>query len=187
MNQKQNQFQRRITKIFSRGAIERKILFRRKKSQSKRRLKCFLEKDNAGDDHRKNKYRCREGQRYVYFAQPNPRGLFLCLCKPLFDTRWRDWRPAATGRAANAASPPSTIFHRFISDLTLNFAVLKPLDFIGFAGPPFLKNAPTIDFYSFGGYILVRGITARQIAELCFIDPTVNRPKVPPPPSARRA
>ena len=115
----------------------------------------LFEKDNAGDDHHKNKYRCRERQRYVYFAQPNPRGLFLWLGKPFFDTRWRDWRPAATGRAANAASPPSTIFHRFLSGPTPNYADLKPLDFIGFAGPPFLKKAPTIDFYFFGGYILV--------------------------------
>ena len=41
-----------------------------------------------------------------------------------------------------------------------NYADLKPLDCIGFTGRHFLKNAPTIDFYFFGGYFLVRGIEA---------------------------
>ena len=150
-------------------------------------MKRFFKKNNAWDDHHKNRYRSREGQRYVYFAQPNPRGLFLWLGKPFFDTRWRDWRPAATGRAANAASPPSTIFHRFLSGPTPNYADLKPLDFIGFTGMHFLKNAPTIDFCFFGGHFLVCVISAPQIAELRFFISAVNRPKVLPPPSSHRA
>ena len=88
---------------------------------------------------------------------------------------------------ANTASLPSSLLHRFFSELALNFAVLKPLGFIGFTGTPFRKIAPTIDFYFLGGYILVCVISARQIAKLRLNISAVNRPKVPPPPSARRA
>ena len=56
---------------------------------------------------------------------------------------------------ANTASLPSSLLPRFFSELALNFAVLKPLGFIGFTGTPFRKIAPTIDFYFFGGHFLV--------------------------------
>ena len=88
---------------------------------------------------------------------------------------------------ANATSLPSALFHRFLSDLTLNFTDLKPLDSIGFTGMHFLKNAPTIAFYFFGGYFLACGIIAPQIAELRIFISSVNRPKAPPPSSVRRA
>ena len=88
---------------------------------------------------------------------------------------------------ANTASLPSSLLHRFLSDLTLNFTDLKPLGSIGFTGTPFRKIAPTIDFYFLGGYILVCVISARQIAKLRLNISAVNRPKVSPPPSARCA
>jgi hypothetical protein len=48
----------------------------------------------------------------------------------------------------------------FLSVCTVNFAVYKPLDFIGFTGTPFFKTAPNFDFYFFGGYFLVCGVSA---------------------------
>ena len=78
-------------------------------------------------------------------------------------------------------------FHWFLSELMMNYAVLESLDFIGFTETPFLKTAPTIDFYFFGGYILVCGISAPQIAEFQFFVSAVNRPKALPLPSVHRA
>ena len=47
------------------------------------------------------------------------------------------------------------LFSPVFSESALNYADLKPLDFIGFTGTPFRKIAPTIDFYFFGGHIPV--------------------------------
>ena len=72
------------------------------------------------------------------------RGRFLCLGKPMIDTRRQ-----------KSGLVPSDLFHRFLSGPTLNFVDLKPLDFISFTGALIRKNAPNFVFYFLGGHFLV--------------------------------
>ena len=58
----------------------------------------------------------------------------------------------------------------------VNFAVCKPLDFIGFTGTPFFKTAPNFDFYFFGGYFLACATIIAQIAEQRFLLPREAAP-----------
>ena len=151
-----------------------------------RRRKRFFRKKQRERSPEKTKTACRKTRGYrsrtivfgadVFFEYANH-----------FLIRGAEINIHTAAEMANTASLPSSLLHRFFSELALNFAVLKPLGFIGFTRTPFRKIAPTIDFYFLGGYILVCVISARQIAKLRLNISAVNRPKVPPPPSARRA